>query len=589
MIEKPKPRILPNLHQRICFQEAGKNIVLDGKVIYKHKPKSVHKNIIVIKFDDGHTKEFDFVKDVAYWNDVLEKSEDKTNETFATVLTKAQVAKRPEAKEAIEQEIKKFQDFSAFKTVEDEGQSAIRTRWVFTDHEDDQSKGYKLKSRLCMRGDTEDDADLIRSDSPTTHKDTIKLALSIAANEKFDIMSADIKSAFLQGKTLDRKVYVIPPVEAKQDGKLWLLEKGAYGLIDGSRLFYLELKEKLEFLGLRQVSGDPAMFTFHQDGKLAGIVCLHVDDLLLMGNNYFLQHVPQKLFQLFKFSKVEKGKFKYLGCEIEKCQNGNITLNQNEYIENIQEVDYPTDRNNCPVKEFERKEIRRVVGELLWVSLMTRPDLSFEVNHLSSNISTAKIKDLKCAKRLVEKAKQQPVTLSFTRLGPSEKMRLKVYCDASFNNQEEKIRSTEGRVLLLQNEDSGKVNLFSWKTKKISRICRSVKGAETRALENGLDESIHFARMFQEIYEGKVNLKTPTQIPVMAFTDNKSLWENLHNTRQCEEKLLRNSIALVKEMVERAEVQNVAWVDTNEMLADTLTKKGGNAWWIKSVIENNKL
>ena len=95
--------------------------------------------------------------------------------------------------------------------------------------------------------------------------------------------------------------------------------------------------------------------------------------------------------------------------------------------------------------------------------------------------------------------------------------------------------------------------------------------------------------MFQEIYEGKVNLKTPTQIPVMAFTDNKSLWENLHNTRQCEEKLLRNSIALVKEMVERAEVQNVAWVDTNEMLADTLTKKGGNAWWIKSVIENNKL
>ena len=245
------------------------------------------------------------------------------------------------------------------------------------------------------------------------------------------------------------------------------------------------------------------------------------------------------LFKLFKFSKVEKGKFKYLGCEIEKCKNGNITLNQNEYIQNIQEVDCPTDRNNCPVKEFERKEIRRVVGELLWVSLMTRPDLSFEVNFLSSNISTAKIKDLKCAKRLVEKAKQDPVTLSFTRLGPSEKMRLKIYCDVSFNNQEEKIRSTEGRVLLLENEDSGKVNLFSWKTKKISRICRSEKGAEARALENGLDESIHFARMFQEIYEGKVNLKTPTQIPVMAITDNKSLWENLHNTRQCDEKTLK--------------------------------------------------
>ena len=59
---------------------------------------------------------------------------------------------------------------------------------------------------------------------------------------------------------------------------------------------------------------------------------------------------------------------------------------------------------------------------------------------------------------------------------------------------------------MLENEDSGKVNLFSWKTKKISRICRSVKAGEARALENGLDESFHFARMFQEIYEGKVNL-----------------------------------------------------------------------------------
>ena len=219
---------------------------------------------------------------------------------------------------------------------------------------------------------------------------------------------------------------------------------------------------------------------------------------------------------------------------------------------------------------------------------MTRPDLSFEVNQLSSNISTAEIKDLKTAKYLVEKAKREPLTLTFTKLGPIEKMRLRVYCDASFNNQDKKIRSTEGRVLLLENTESRKVNIFSWKTKKITRICRSVKGAETRAMENGLDDSVYFARMFAEIYAGKVNLKKPKQIPVKAMTDNKSLWENLYNTRQCEEKLLRNAIALVKEMLERSEVEVIEWVDTKSMLADTLTKKGGNAKWIKSVIESNE-
>ena len=207
---------------------------------------------------------------------------------------------------------------------------------------------------------------------------------------------------------------------------------------------------------------------------------------------------------------------------------------------------------------------------------MTRPDLSFQVNKLSTNISNATIRELKDAKRLVEKAKLEPITLNFTRLGPHEDLRVKLFCDASFNNQDEKLRSTEGRVLLLENKKSAKSNIFAWKTKKITRICRSVKGAETRALENGLDEAVHFAMMVREIYDGEINLKAPKQIDVEAVTDNKSLWENLNNTRQCDEKLLRNSVALIKEMVQKMEVNKVDWVETSQMLADILTKKGGN-------------
>ena len=241
------------------------------------------------------------------------------------------------------------------------------------------------------------------------------------------------------------------------------------------------------------------------------------------------------------------------------------------------------------MEETERRTIRRVVGELLWVSLMTRPDLSFEVNDLSSNIVTATVKDLKDAKRLVEKAKLEPVTLTFTRLGPMEELRIKIYTNASFNNQDRKLKSTEGRVLVLENSRSSKCNVFSWKTKRIARICRSVKAAETRALESGLDEAVHYARMVHEIYEGEVNLKHPKQIEVTALTDNKGLWENLNNTRQCEEKLLRNSVALIKQMVESKEVSRIDWVETSEMLADTLTKRGGNGRWLNNVISNNVL
>ena len=572
-----------------------------GKVVKKNKPKSIHKNVIIIRMEDGTQKNYDVVKDIADWKDAQDSMDDQPevccfhslkdngdilHDTFATVLTKAQVQNRPDAPKVMDDEIRKFKSFDAFEEVEDTGQFVIKTRWVYTEHSDD-SKGYTLKARLCMMGDREKDVKNIRADSPTAHKDSLKLVLAIAANENFEIFSGDIKSAFLQAQSLQRNVYVLPPPEAGIKGKLWRLKKAAYGLIDGSRLFYLQLKNQLEKLGLKNVSGDPAVFSYHKAGKLEGMVCLHVDDLLMVGRPVFKRFILGTITEKFKFSKLESDKFKYLGCELEKLSNGDISLNQTEYLDKIEEVECPSKSNSAPANEMEKKTIRRVVGELLWVSLMTRPDLSFEVNRLSSNITNASIKDLKDAKKLVQRAKSEPIRLNFTKLGPYQHLKIKLFTDASFSNQDNKLRSTGGRVIALENEKSEKSNIFSWKTKKIPRICRSVKGAETRALEEGLDEAVHFARMVTEIYEGTKDLKNPKQISVDAKTDNKSLWENLNNTRQCEEKLLRNSIALIKEMVDCKEVRHIDWVDTTAMLADSLTKQGGNSSWIRSVISTN--
>ena len=189
----------------------------------------------------------------------------------------------------------------------------------------------------------------------------------------------------------------------------------------------------------------------------------------------FKKSVTEKLFNFFQFSKVENNKFKYLGCDIEKLKSGD--LNQNEYVQKIAEVAVPSKKNSCEVTEKERRVIRGVVGELLWVSLMTRPDISFEVNRLSANILNATIKDLKDAKRLVERAKSEPISINFTKIGLKGELKIRIFTDASFNNQDRKLRSTEGRVILLENKNSSRSNLFSWKTKNITRICRLVKGA----------------------------------------------------------------------------------------------------------------
>ena len=89
---------------------------------------------------------------------------------------------------------------------------------------------------------------------------------------------------------------------------------------------------------MRALSADSAFFTCHKDGKLIGFVCIHVDDLLICGNSFFGTVISEKLMKYFKFSKLERQKFTYLGCEVEKLPTGDISLNQNEYINNIKDV-----------------------------------------------------------------------------------------------------------------------------------------------------------------------------------------------------------------------------------------------------------
>ena len=127
------------------------------------------------------------------------------------------------------------------------------------------------------------------------------------------------------------------------------------------------------------------------------------------------------------------------------------------------------------------------------------------------------------------------------------------------------------------------------KPKKITRVCRSAKGAETRALDDAIDDAVNTARLVMEIYEGKVDLKSPQQIPVKALTDSKSLWDSLHNTRQCEEKLLRSSLAGIKQLIELKMVEDVHWVPTAEQLADCMTKRGKKAQWLLKVSSRNRL
>ena len=138
--------------------------------------------------------------------------------------------------EAKKEEIENLQKHNVFEEIDasDVQQPLIGTRWVITD----KSKNgiAKKKARLVAKG-FQEKHDNLRADSPTCLKETLRLVITIAAAKKWDVCTLDFKSAFLQGKEIERAIFLIPPPEIKS-GVVWKLKKTIYGLSDASRMWY---------------------------------------------------------------------------------------------------------------------------------------------------------------------------------------------------------------------------------------------------------------------------------------------------------------------------------------------------------------
>ena len=227
-------------------------------------------------------------------------------------------------------ELDKLAQFNTYEEVAEQGQRTLSTRWVIT------SKEGKTKARLVVRGFEEKDLEIPR-DSPTVGKGAMRIFLSIAGLEQWTVKTTDIKSTFLQGKELDREIFVKPPKESgTPKPKIWKLKHGLYGLKDGARQFYDSVKEELLKLGFIQCRLDPAVFYFQEQKKLKGMICCHVDDFLHAGDLRFDQ-LMEKLRARFSAGEVEEKKFRYIGFQIEQLPDS-IVLDHSDYVNNIKNV-----------------------------------------------------------------------------------------------------------------------------------------------------------------------------------------------------------------------------------------------------------
>ena len=454
----------------------------------------------------------------------------------------------PDTLSAKFKELNEWERHKVYEEVDDNGQTCISVKWVLLPKLIDGV--LQTKARLCARGCEE--TSKFRTDSPTCMPESVRIALLIIASYKWILHSIDYKTAFLQGNHIDREVFLRPPRECKTK-KLWKLKKTVYGLADAPRMWFLTLRQELVKLGAKVSSYDQGFFFWHSDDglDLEGIIVCFVDDQLWGGSEWFERHVIDKLRHIFKIGCEHSSAFKYIGIDLVQKSDFSICINQGSYVESLEPISLDRSRKlqkDEPITVQERSKLRSLIGQLNWITGVSRPDIGFGVCQLSSVFKQATVNHLIKANKLLRQVKNSSGTICFTKFSDLKNLRTVVYTDASFANLPNG-GSQGGQMVFLADRYNNSCPL-AWKSNRIKRVVKSTLAAETLSFVEGCDMGILLSRMVSEIVSGV----SGSTIPVTCMTDNKSLYEAAHTSNVISDTRLRIEMSIVREMIEREEV-----------------------------------
>jgi hypothetical protein len=178
-----------------------------------------------------------------------------------------------------------------------------------------------------------------------------------------------------------------------------------YGLKQASRVWYSKIRGTLERIGFTRSDFDHALFHFHGDWRgtiVRCIIALHVDDGMGGSDNTeFLAWVKSEIMKDFGLKDLGAAK-QFLGVEIVRDRaKKELWMHQRSYISTLLEdlgltdcnpAKTPMDTNRSDVSAESvlterRTEYQTLIGKLLFLSICTRPDISYAVNTLAQHSS----------------------------------------------------------------------------------------------------------------------------------------------------------------------------------------------------------
>ena len=517
-------------------------------------------------------------------------------------------AKLAEIKSWIDNDVYELVDLRKVKTS-----NRVSGRWVLTIKRGKDGEFLKCKARWVLRGFQDKQKDTLQTDSPTSTRPGFRLTCQQASSSKWSVAHIDLKTAFLQGQEYDAERNVIAqlPPEAGYAPHIGArLKKAAYGMADAPRQWWNRLDASLRRLNFVPTRADRCTYvkysslprsaeeerpparqprTWHDsitegnDGlldylldpitgspalhkKVDGIICLHVDDLLLTGSSAFIADIKNELSKEYEIGSFDLDDVVFCGQRL-RWQGDILVVDQNKAIEELTELNYDKTLPDSTVCSPElHTGYRSVLGQLNWLQSRTQYHIAYAFSRRASASAGPTIADVKAINKVVRQVRAQPVTLRFHPL--KGKTRIVGYPDASYRNNPD-ASSQRGQVIFIaepreRSSKDGRGSLVDYESQKIRRTTLSTTVAELYSVMKCFG-TCQFTRGLWKDISGQSS-------EIHLRTDANNLITTASTTHLPEQRETMHMLHMLRTESTSGAIQDLAHIRTHHCLSDCLTK-----------------
>jgi hypothetical protein len=476
---------------------------------------------------------------------------------------------------SMNEEMAALQKKGVFTLVElPAGEKALPCRWVYKIKRDERGQVERYKARVVAKGFLQRDglSGGLSSEevfAPASNLNTLRVLLSLAAQQDYDAHQLDVKTAFLNGD-LEEEVYLKCPPGFDVPGKVWKLQKALYGLRQAAQAWHKKLKAALLQSGFSVSLTDPCLYMIHHQGELVYLL-VHVDDCLLVGNSSGVQYAKAKVKSLFDVKDMGPVSL-FLGLDVIRDRaTRKLWLGQPRYIGSILKQFgmsdckprvAPLDTGLQLSKDGEPLDAstpyNALVGSLLYLAMCTRPDITHAVGMLSRFVSDPRDEHWQAGKSVL---RYLSGTQNLGLLYGDRTQNFRGYTDSDFAGDLAQRKSTGGFVFMYGGA------AVAWSSKLQTIVATSTCEAELIAAARAVKEALYFSKLMADLC-GQF-------YPITLCVDNQAAVVLLRNPAAGASSRTKHVDVCYHFARHRVAVGDVKveYISTTHMLADIMTKQ----------------